>query len=82
MNGASNSQCLSTSIMFLEWLAKFHGLSYIAMQRHLTDEEKADKNSCLSWLEKHPWIRHSRIGGNGSSQHSSLNEEILESRGN
>ena len=79
MKVGSDSLCLSTSIMFLEWLAKFHGLSYIAMQRHVTDEEKANKNS--SWLEKHPWIRHSRIGGKGSSQHSSLNEEILESRG-
>ena len=67
--------------MFLEWLAKFHGLSYIAMQRHVIDDEKTDKNDCLSWLERHPWIRHSRIGGKGSSQHSSLNEEILESRG-
>ena len=81
MKVVSNLLCLSTSIMFLEWLAKFHGLTYIAMQRHLADKEKTDKNSCLSWLEKHPWIRHSRIGGKGSSQHSSLNEEILESRG-
>ena len=66
---------------FLEWLAKFHGLSYIAMQRYGDEVQNEGLNAINTWLEVHPWIRHARSGGKEETQHSSLNNEILESKG-
>lgn len=38
------------ALMVVEWLAKFHGLSFVVLQKH---EGGADK-----WVLDNPWIRH------------------------
>ena len=65
-----------------EWLAKFHGLCYIAMQRHVKNGKNGDSQCSESWLEEHPWIRHTSSTTETSNQHSSLNNEIIDSKGN
>ena len=64
-----------------EWLAKFHGLCYIAMQRHVKNVKKEDSKCSESWLEEHPWIRHNRSATETSNEPSSLNNEIMDSKG-
>jgi hypothetical protein len=43
----------------VEWLAKFHALSYVLMRRH--EESATNPTSSSStfpaWIEKHPWVR-------------------------
>ena len=68
-------------IFSTEWLAKFHGLCYIAMQRHMKNVKKEDLPCSESWLEEHPWIRHTRTTTETSNQHSSLSNEIVDSKG-
>ena len=69
-------------IFSTEWLAKFHGLCYIVMQRHVKNGKNGDSQCSESWLEEHPWIRHTSSTTETSNQHSSLNNEIIDSKGN
>jgi len=71
---------LAHVILAAEWLAKFHGLCYIAMQRHVKNIKKEDLQCSESWLEEHPWIRHTRTTTETSNQHSSLSNEIVDSK--
>ena len=75
--------CLKYSKTYFsaEWLAKFHGLCYIAMQRHVKNVRKEDSKCSESWLEEHPWIRHTRSATETSNEPSSLNNEIMDSKG-
>ena len=50
------------------------------MKRHAS-EKPQDGKQFRAWLEEHPWIRHTRSGNSEHDQHSSLNNEILESKG-
>ena len=52
------------------------------MQQHGDKAEDQGLNPFDSWLEEHPWVRHVRSGGKEETQHSSLNNEIMESKGN
>ena len=52
------------------------------MQRHVKNEKKEDLQCSESWLEEHPWIRHTRTTTEASDQHSSLSNEIIDSKGN
>lgn len=40
-------------LLAVEWLARFHGLSYVLMKKF---GDKAGKND-RSWIETHPWVR-------------------------
>ena len=51
------------------------------MQRYGNNGKTDGGNQIESWLEEHPWIRHSRSGSKEANQHSSLNNEIMESKG-
>ena len=51
------------------------------MQRFRVKDKDEDSKHFESWLEEHPWIRHSSSAGKTEEQHSSLNNEILESKG-
>ena len=52
---------LSHVLLAVEWLAKLHGLSYVAKRTFENENPQED------WLKKHPWIRremadNSKIG--------------------
>ena len=51
------------------------------MQRHMEKSKKENSQGSESWLEEHPWIRHIRTTEGKGNQHSSLNNEILDSKG-
>ena len=44
---------LIKTVQVVEWLAKFHALTFVLMKRH---RENSNATS-LDWIEKHPWIR-------------------------
>ena len=52
------------------------------MQRHIEKKKKDISQNSESWLEEHPWIRHIRSSKESGNQHSSLNNEIMDSKGN
>ena len=51
------------------------------MQRHVKNARKEDSKCSESWLEEHPWIRHTRSATETSNEPSSLNNEIMDSKG-